>query len=261
MPEPQTADDRTYDRETLKAIMIQAQEAGDLERRDLAVMLLEAEDQWEKQRQRFVLLAEAARNLAALGAAAPADSIWGRLAREVLSLTVEMLGEKQATARMHSMNFEGGVLEMRMPTHWGMRLLTSSLGETLKRGEGEKDHWNNVTLRVTHTDVGPIEVTVQRVSGKTVKQQLEEANAELAKLRAKPSAKPRPRRPPPAVDRSPRIHWRATGGPWEPVLCGAVAKVTLSGPLMVASKPTGVDCKRCLRLLSSKTDGADGVGP
>lgn len=92
---------------------------------------------------------------------------------------------RQEIAFMH---FEHGTpFEIGFKTYWAMQVLACSLSETMKKGQtetGEPDFWNNVTCRMEYN--GEVfDLTLQRISGKTVKQQLNEAETKLAKAEAR----------------------------------------------------------------------------
>ena len=98
-------------------------------------------------------------------------SVWQRLTN---------LLDEGFQAELVSFHGDAGGLDLKFRTNWCMELIAGELAKTLRREDGT--YWNNVTLTM-HYLGEEFFVQVQRVSGKTVKQQLNEAEARLAQMK------------------------------------------------------------------------------
>lgn len=66
--------------------------------------------------------------------------------------------------------------------HWAMEIIAQGLADQMLKDDGE--YWNNITCTLHYRDE-EFAVTVQRKSGKSVKEQLTEAEAKVKELAAK----------------------------------------------------------------------------
>lgn len=168
---------KPFTREEFEAIEAQAIAEGDQLTEQMAAVLIDTEAAFEKQRVIHEVLTDRIKAAYALGQYAKEDSIIGRTFSELKSL-VDGLTSGELDPQLVSINWEHGTpFEMKFRTNWASMVVAAGLADSLRKEDG--DYWNHITM-VMHYHGEQFEVTVQRKSGKTPKELLDETRAQLA---------------------------------------------------------------------------------
>jgi hypothetical protein len=100
---------------------------------------------------------------------------------------VEGLSGKDIEIQLQKIEWEHGTpLTIQFKGHWAAQLISAAVAKMLKKDDGT--YWNNVTYEMNYINE-TFYVEVQRKSGKTVKQQLNEAEAKIKELQTQLGAK------------------------------------------------------------------------
>ena len=112
------------------------------------------------------------------------DTIGGRVSKrlkEGFGAFVKGLQTGKLTPELVRINWEQGTpFETQYRTNWAMMVIAGSISKMLMKKDGS--YWNNITCVMHHLGE-TFDVIVQRRSGKSVKDQLNEAEAKIKKIR------------------------------------------------------------------------------
>jgi hypothetical protein len=112
------------------------------------------------------------------------ETIGGRMSKRVkdgFKAFVDGLRTGKLKPELAKIHWEHGTpFEVSWKNNWAMMVIAASIADMLRKKGG--DYWNNITC-VMHYHQEQFDVTVQRRSGKSVKDQLNEAEAKIRKIR------------------------------------------------------------------------------
>jgi hypothetical protein len=94
---------------------------------------------------------------------------------------IDGISSQDLDTSIRKIHFESGLGEVVFKTNWASEIVAGSLARMLKKDDGS--YWNNITF-VMHYLGEQFDVVVQRRSGKSVKDQLNEAEAKIKALEA-----------------------------------------------------------------------------
>lgn len=154
----------------------------------MAGVLLDTGTAMQKQYDREKeLLAQAKAFLHIADIYMPKDeaTIGGRMSKrtkEGFQAFVDGLRTGKLKPEMVKFSWEHGTpLEISWRNNWAMMVIAASIADTLRKKDGS--YWNNITC-VMHYHGEQFDVVVQRRNGKSVKDQLNEAEAKIKELEA-----------------------------------------------------------------------------
>lgn len=190
MSEVNTKRDRSkpFTRAELEELEIQAKADGNELVEQMAGVMIDVESELEKQYDREKeLLDQATAFLRVADIYLPKgeETIGGRISKrmkEGFGAFVKGLRTGKLKPEMVKLHWEHGTpFEVAWRTNWAMMVIAASIAKMLNRGDGT--YWNNITCRMSYLSQ-QFDVIVQRRDGKSVKDQLNEAEARVKELEA-----------------------------------------------------------------------------
>lgn len=173
--------DKNFTREELMAIEAAATAEGNELVDQMAGVMLTAEEWFEKETEKTQMLLSAARVWLA-ASHPPEGSLAERLHSNLKEIVDGMSGDYRDPELVEARMKATGI-DLKFRTHWASRLVAASMAKSLKKDDGS--YWNNITYELHDPRSGDTYyVEVQRKSGKTVKQQLTDAEARVKELEA-----------------------------------------------------------------------------
>lgn len=173
---------KPFDTEELERIEEDARLHGDEVLEQLAGTVLVIDRFIEKQSDTMNLLARKVRLYLDITCAQVGDNtILARLRDDLEKMASGVLGDGgEEELEVTRINWEENTpFSITMRTNWALEVISASLAKMLKKPDGT--WWNNLTM-VLHYLGEQFDVTVQRRDGKSVKDQLNEAEARIKQL-------------------------------------------------------------------------------
>lgn len=172
--------EKNFTREELMAIEAEATTEGIELVDQMAGVMLAGEGVFERVQEERKMLLDAAKMFLAIDGPVKEGTMHGRLHKHFKDVVEGMDGGGEEPGLV-SMTAKGTGVELRFRTHWASKLIATSIAKTLKKDDGT--YWNNITYEL-HDPLSreTYYVEVQRKSGKTTKQQLNEAEARIKEL-------------------------------------------------------------------------------
>jgi hypothetical protein len=171
-----------FNREELAMIEDRAREEGDELTQQMAGVMLDTVEHYDKHMSGYETLLLKSKCLVDLLQFA---DLQGYVRRYFLNFKefVDGLSDSKAAIKFQKIEWERGTpLAISFRGHWAAHLISGAIAKMLKKEDGT--WWNNITYEMNY--VGEVfYVEVQRKSGKTVKQQLNEAEAKIKELQAR----------------------------------------------------------------------------
>ncbi len=183
---------KPFTQSELQQIETDAILAGDEERAQLAGIMIDAMSAYDKELTiRKVLLKAAESYLLLSGVGLETKSILGR-SHNALQELVDGLNGKGADDKPELLAFHwehGTPWELKFKGSWAALVIGQGLMDLMTKPDGD-GLWNNITMKTSYK-TEKFSITVERQRGKTVKDQLDEAEAardaalkELAEVKA-----------------------------------------------------------------------------
>lgn len=169
--------DRTvpFTREEFEEIEARAINDGDQLVEQMAGILLDTEAAFEQQRDTYLVLCDKIKGALEAGKYTKEDSFAGRFVSQLKEI-VDGLATGVLEPELVKVHWEHGTpLLMQWKTNWASMIVGASIAETLRKEGG--GFWNHVTMQM-HYQGEQFDLTVQRKSGKSPKEILDEVKAE-----------------------------------------------------------------------------------
>jgi hypothetical protein len=182
--------DRTkpFDEAEIERIELQAREEGNELVEQMAGILFDTGNYLKKQYDREKELLDQAQSFLRIAEIyLPKDeaTIGGRMSKRIkegFSAFVKGLKTGTLKPELAKIHWEHGTpFEISWRNNWAMMVIAASIADLLRKDD--KSYWNNITC-VMNYHGEQFDVVVQRRSGKSVKDQLNEAEAKIKELEA-----------------------------------------------------------------------------